>query len=111
MAVYLLNISIDTADPDPNVIPNYGDLNPQESFAEILLEKVLGFEDAIAEYDDHENEDHNCKRQLRFELLYLSQLVINMPVVVMSKGEQFFRDYILDLPPGFPGSDSPPPEA
>lgn len=111
MAVYLLNISIDTADPDPTVIPNYGDMNPQESFAEILIEKVLGFEGAIAEYDDHENKDHNYKRQLRFELVYLSQLDIPLPTVKIAQNKQLFRDYILGLPPGFSGSDSPPPEA
>lgn len=111
MAVYLLNISIDTADPDPKEISNYSQLNPQESFAEILLEKVLNFEEAIAEHDDHESEDHNYKRQLRLEMINLPQLNFVLPVATVVPENHLFRDFVLILPDGYSGNDSPPPRA
>lgn len=109
VAIYLLNISIDTADPDPEVIANYSQLNPQESFAEILLEKVLNFEDAFAEHDDHENEDHDFKRLLRLELIHLSQSKLMLPITRIAPEKQFFSDLELNLPAGYSGNVAPPP--
>ena len=69
MGLYLFNISIDTADPNPESIPEDLSFNDQESFAEIVLEEFLGFEDAFKEYDDHDTGDHN-KKKAHLDVLY-----------------------------------------
>ncbi len=69
MGIYLLNISVDPADPNPNYIPEDLSFNDQESMVEIVLEKILGFEDAISEYDDHDTEDHNQKKRVKIDLV------------------------------------------
>ncbi|TDE06901.1 hypothetical protein [Flavobacterium sandaracinum] len=54
MSLYVLNCTVDC----PNVNSYYGkeDLtyNDQESIIEIFVEKILGFEDAIAENEDND---------------------------------------------------------
>jgi len=68
IGLHLLNISVDTADPNPEHIPEDLSINDQESIIEIVLEKVLGYEDAIKEYDDHDTEDHNKKTNVKIDL-------------------------------------------
>lgn len=65
MAAYLLNISVDTADVYPDHIPEDLSFNDQESMAEVVVEMVLGFEDAFEEYDDHDTEDHSKKKNVK----------------------------------------------
>lgn len=52
MAIYFLNCSVDA--PDIQVLSQQENLkfNDQESIIELLVEKVLGFENAIIEQDD-----------------------------------------------------------
>ena len=52
MAIYFLNCSIDA--PDIQILSQQENLkfNDQESIVELLVEKVLGFENAIIEQDD-----------------------------------------------------------
>lgn len=69
MGIYLLNISVDIADPNPEYIPEDLSINDQESIVEIIVEQVLGYEDAIKEYDDNDSEDHNRKTNLKIELI------------------------------------------
>ncbi len=56
MCVYLLNGSVDSPDMYPDYIPEDLSYNDQESIIEIILEKVLGFDNIIAEYDDRDTE-------------------------------------------------------
>ena len=55
MAFYFLNFSVDA--PDVQIFSQQENLkfNDQESIVELLVEKVLGFENAISEQDDVEN--------------------------------------------------------
>ena len=55
MAFYFLNCSVDA--PDVQIFSQQENLkfNDQESIVELLVEKVLGFENAISEQDDVEN--------------------------------------------------------
>ena len=69
MALYLLNISVDTPDPYPEHIPEDLSFNDQESIIEIVLEQFLGYEDAIKEYDDHDTEDYNKKENVKINFL------------------------------------------
>lgn len=69
MGLYFLNTSVDTIDPNPEYIPEDLSINEQESVVEILLEKVLGFENAIVEYDDHDTEEHTKKKTTNIDFL------------------------------------------
>jgi len=69
MGIYLLNISVDSADLNPNYVSEDLSINDQESIVEIILEQILGFEDAIAEYDDNDFEEHNKKNTVKLELI------------------------------------------
>ena len=69
MSLFLLNISVDTADFNPNFISEDLSLNDQESIIEIIVEQVLGYEDAFMEYDDNDREDHHKKTNLKIELI------------------------------------------
>lgn len=109
LAAYLFNISIDTVEPTTSLSPS--EINLQESFVEVLLEKVLGFEDAIAEYAEHENEDHNYKKQYRSELIFISR--INFALVAPDEivEHRLLASYKARLTHGHSETDSPPPEA
>ncbi|WP_051197450.1 hypothetical protein [Flavobacterium soli] len=59
LALYILNCSIDTSDLYRNGAKENLAINHQESVAEIIIEKVLGFENAIPELDDSDAENHS----------------------------------------------------
>lgn len=54
LALYFLNISIDVTNSFTYDIPENLSYNKQESIIEVLVEKVFGFENAIAEYDEQD---------------------------------------------------------
>lgn len=72
MAGYLLNISIDTPDGTPEGVSEDLSINDQESLIELVLEQVLGFENAIAEYDDPDADDQHKKKESKSLLFSLS---------------------------------------
>lgn len=110
MALYLLNISVDTADPNPEHIPEDLSLNDQESIVEIVVEKVLGFENAIKEYDDHDNENHSKQKTTKIDLLVhvtkTDKLTHNLIDVI----KELYPDHVARLTIGFNEIDSPPPK-
>lgn len=110
MGLYLLNISVDTADPNPEHIPEDLSINDQESIIEIVLEKVLGYEDAIKEYDDHDTEDHNKKTNVKIDLTnhYIAEIVLNQEAIITTR--QNFPDHNTFLANGFLKLDIPPPK-
>jgi hypothetical protein len=57
MALYLFNFSIDTRDANPDIIPEDLTVNDIESFIEFVTEDVFGFNNAIAEHDEHDADD------------------------------------------------------
>ncbi|MDN5214918.1 hypothetical protein QQ020_22755 [Fulvivirgaceae bacterium BMA12] len=110
VALYLLNISVDTADPYPDYIPEVLTINDQESFVEFFLEKILGFENAIAEYDDHDTEDHNKKKNSKIDVvaLFFSQHNADNN---FNKRKQTYPNYSERLTAGYCRLDIPPPKA
>ncbi|SFC81567.1 hypothetical protein SAMN04487987_10194 [Algibacter pectinivorans] len=110
MGLYLLNISVDTKDPKPSHIPEDLSFNDQESIIEIILEKVLGFEDAIEEYDDPDTEEHNKKRNVKIDLTTPSILVSNLNSLEFKNAPGKFPDYKTYLTSGFDKLDLPPPK-
>lgn len=110
MGLYLLNISVDAADPKPEYIPEDLSFNDQESIIEIIIEQVLGYEDAIKEYDDHDTEDHNNKRNVKIELLvHISHTNYNIRKQLIER-KKLYPDHEARLSTGFIEIDSPPPK-
>lgn len=110
MCLYLINISVDNVDPNPEHIPEDLSFNDQESILEIFLEKILGFEDAIKEYDDHDTEDQNKKKNVKVDLLvhvFKSNKIDHHQSIERKKR---FPDYAARSAKGFYDIDSPPPK-
>jgi hypothetical protein len=57
MAVHIFNLSVDTKDAAPDSIAEDLSFNDQETILELLLEKVIGIDNAIAEQDEPDQED------------------------------------------------------
>jgi len=110
MGLYLLNISVDTADPHPEHIPEDLSINDQESIIEIVVEKVLGFEDAIKEYDDHDTEDHSKQKNIKIELLVHVISADKFAHIQIDEREIRYPDCEARLTQGFNEIDSPPPK-
>lgn len=110
MGLYLLNISVDSADPNPEHIPEDLSINDQESIIEIVFEKILGYEDAFEEYDDRDAEDHNKKTNVKIDLIaqYRTKSNVKRPFHEMAK--QNFPDHTAYLTSGFYRFDTPPPK-
>jgi len=110
LGLYLLNISVDTADPHPEHIPEDLSINDQESIVEIVVEKVLGFEDAIEEYDDHDTEDHNKEKSLKIDLLVYLFPATKIDPNQVDEREKAYSHHDAGLTKGFSKIDSPPPK-
>lgn len=111
MGIYLLNISVDTPDPSPESVPEDLTYNDQESVIEIFIEKVLGFEDAIAEYDDNDSKDHRKKQTIKIELVMSWTEKFNSFNPLLKEKKQRFYNYENSLIHRYIEIDSPPPKA
>ncbi|MDR7208905.1 hypothetical protein [Flavobacterium piscis] len=63
MAVYLLNCSVDTNDFNSNFTAENSSINYQESIIELVVEKVLGYQNAIPEIDDCDSDNHTILKK------------------------------------------------
>ena len=89
MALYLFNISIDTNHSYPDGFLQEVGLNEQDSFIELILEEVLGIENALAEYDNEDSEEHRKKESRIKELLLHNEgLPENHPTIFKAKKER-----------------------
>lgn len=59
LALHIVNCSVDTPDPHPENVPEDLSYNDMESVVEIVLEQVLGIENALAETDDTDTNGNN----------------------------------------------------
>jgi hypothetical protein len=110
MAIYLLNISVDIADKHPEHIPEDLSINDQESMVEVFVEHILGFENAIAEYDDPDTEQHNQKKLTKLELQLHEQLAHEIAMQHPSEKRLPYTSYSDRLTHRFAIIDSPPPK-
>ncbi len=110
MGFYLLNISVDAADANADHLPEDLSINDQESIIEIVIEQILGFEDAIEEYDDHDPEDHNKKSNVKVDIF--SQHALHSPIKepFFKRKKNKYPDYITSLASGFKSPETTPPE-
>ena len=79
LALQLLNGSVDAPDADQFGIKEDLNHNEQESVVEILVEKVFGYGDVIAEYDDgNSGDESSAKKILSFDFFLVpSDLLVN----------------------------------
>ncbi|SDL17827.1 hypothetical protein SAMN05421823_104575 [Catalinimonas alkaloidigena] len=110
MGVYLLNLSVDAPDTTPAYLPEDLSINDQESLVELILEQVLGFEDAIAEYDDHDTEDYQKKSTDTLDpaVLYRSEWCLGAAEPSRRRPYPTYNDF---LTPGHPQRTTPPPKS
>lgn len=111
MGLYMLNISVDTADPNPQHIPEDLTFNDQESIIEVILEQILGYENAIQEYDDNDTEDHNTKKpNLKIDLINHLSKVDHLAIGFLKRSGNNFNDRNNAILKGFHDLDIPPPK-
>ncbi len=110
MGLFLLNISVDSADPNPEYIPEDLSINDQESIVEIVAEQVLGYEDAFKEYDENDTEEHNKKSNVKIDLTthYIKEVALNHKIIVTASRK--FPDYSTSLTKGIKKLEIPPPK-
>ena len=110
MGIFLLNISVDTKDPNPQHIAEDLSFNDQESVVEIVVEKLLGYDDAIKEYDDPDTEDHGKEKNVKVDVLiyYPSATAVASSQSIHAQKCPAFYD--ASLASGFIEIDSPPPQ-
>ena len=84
MALYMLNISIDSPDGHSNSVAEDLSYNEQESIIELIIEKVLGYEDAISEYDDTD-QNTNQKKVFSIEIFILTHFELPLNKIFYNK--------------------------
>lgn len=110
MGLHFLNISVDAPDPFPEHIPEDLSFNDQESIVEIVIEKILGYENAIEEYDDHDKEDHTKKSNSKIDLIALHFNNSDHKPSFLEVTKQKFPEYNSRITNGFQKLITPPPK-
>ncbi len=109
MALHIFNCSVDTPDFRPNGGPKDLSINDQESFVELILEQVMGIDNAIPEHDEPDD-DGTCVVKVMFE-----HFVLPAPLVLVTHSSA--DKYILPIyrenfdSQFFPEIIPPPPKA
>lgn len=111
LSLYLLNISIDVSPGLSLPISANTTFNDQESIVELFLEKMLGFENAIAEYDDPDTEDQHKKSNTTIDLIILYRDFRATVHKFCDDREPNFQHYIMRATKKYCKIISPPPEA
>lgn len=110
MGFYMLNISVDIQDGNPNFVAENLALNDQESIAELLIETVLDFGNVIEEYDDPDSQDYNKRSNAKPQLYNQRQLeLFRLTSLSVSKTLSHCKTQAF-LSNGFYQLDSPPPK-
>ncbi len=109
MALYFFNISVDAPDQLPSHFPEDLSFNDQESIIELVVEKLLGFDNAIAECDDNDAEEHNNQGGEKINLFFTFDKSGSQPIFGAKKKRH--PDFERFLTNGFHQLDIPPPKA
>lgn len=106
----MVNISVDSKDPLSNYFHEDLSINDQESILEILIEKVLGFEYAFEENEDHDSDNHQVSLEKSSAIGFLCA---NFNAFFFCKDEEkqkHFPNYLLNIKDGFSRNITPPPQ-
>lgn len=111
MAFYLLNCSVDASDITPNYIPENLNFNEQESVIEIIVEKVLGFENAIPENEDPDSENYGFfKKTISVTYYILPDFDCKLKEITFDKNSVNFEFQKTNILKPYFEIHSPPPE-
>lgn len=110
LALHFLNVSIDVPDRNPEYVAENLSINDQESIIELVVEKFFGFENAFAEYDDTDQEDHTKKSTIQLEWISSSFFSFSFADLQTLESPLLSRyhKFLLD---GYSNPISPPPKA
>jgi hypothetical protein len=110
LAVHIFNISVDMPDANPDDVAEDLTINDQETIVELVLEKCIGIEDAIAEHDEPGDESQNFEMTKEFQLythdrplISFSRSYIELDILISEK--------IIRLPSIVSDIVPPPPKA
>jgi len=111
MALYLLNICVDVPDMYPDTVPEDLTYNDQESIVEIFIEKVLGYENAIPEYDEADPENNSTlKTQKIIDHFVVHKEDTRLKGLLRIVQKKAGFRYLSFAPSVYPEIDPPPPE-
>lgn len=111
MCLYMLNLSVDAPDPIQNNYPQDLAFNDQESIIELVVEKVLGFETAIVEFDDNDtSHEQRQKKNLALDLYVLHDFLSKIEHNFGLKNKQISIPLSEDFKIRYSEVYSPPPE-
>lgn len=111
MCLYMLNLSVDAPDPIQNNYPQDLAFNDQESIIELVVEKVLGFETAIVEFDDNDtSHEQRQKKNLALDLYVLHDFLSKIEHNFGLKNKQISIPLSEDFKVRYSEVYSPPPE-
>ncbi|WP_409683133.1 hypothetical protein [Flavobacterium sp.] len=110
MAAYILNISVDA----PDVVSYKAEdlsFNDQESIVEIVIEKILNYDNLIQEMDDNDNnEQSSTKKNFHLDFFVLNNVTVetSKEKTSFAKSFSFWTTQKAKLP--CYKKSSPPPE-
>ncbi|OJJ15465.1 hypothetical protein BKI52_39305 [marine bacterium AO1-C] len=111
MVLYMLNVCIDAPDALLHHMPEDLSYNDQESIAEVILEKVLGYENAIPEYDDRETDQNLVfKTSLTLDNFTLPETDSKLGLLACQANTLNRSLYLLYFPIQYLDIPSPPPK-
>lgn len=103
LALHIFNVSVDMPDAQPDYVSEDLTFNDQESFVELVLEKVLGIDNAVVEYDEADETNsqnfemskdlklyNQCAQNIVFQLHTIE--IVNIPFYKESSLAEYFRE-------------------
>lgn len=109
MGFYMLNLSADSQDPFPQNVRENLSYNDQESIIELVVEKILGYENAFAEHDDSDTEEHNNSKNVKIDLLFHPASEPEQNHLFSDRKQNLYSLYSARENCGYLSTDSPPP--
>jgi hypothetical protein len=110
MGLYILNISVDPTDTYPEYISEDLSINDQESIIEIVVEKIMGFENAITEYDDNDFENEKININFKITVFAPHLFVLTFIQPIKNAKQQNFLNFDSFILSGFCQLNTPPPK-
>lgn len=108
MSLYIFNFSIDSRDSQPDSVAEDLSFNDIESVYEFVMEHILGFEDAVAEHDEPDQEDGGS---FDFNKVFVDTSFSFVHLHYNTKNVKIATGYVKHFFPLFIEIDSPPPKA
>lgn len=110
MALHILNMSVEVADIGNHQLLEDPTYNDQESIFELLVEQVLGFEDAVMEHESNNTGDHHQNGQVKVHLMNGPTALADRIQVAARAARVSFPDLWQYPTAGFGEMDGPPPK-